>query len=200
MVQIRGERRRAGDVDLDAGRRRHAVDDLVDGLHGFVGQQLALITGEIHLDGRGLAVVALRASRGERITPEVLHGQHVRLVRAQLADHGAVEPVRVVAEGLITLQHDHRGTVGFSFVEGVADAFHRHERRCVGRAQRHRPPLPDHFQGWHEQAEEDSDRHPEQDDRHREGVEHPGEEWPVGMGVGGVGELGAHADFTRQKV
>jgi len=31
-------------------------------------------------------------------------------------------------------------------------------------------------------------------------VEHPGEEWPVGMGVGGVGELGAHADFTRQKV
>ena len=66
------QRRRTGDVGLHAGRRLQPVDDVLDGLDGLVGQRLALVAAQVHLDVGGLAVVALRAGRGERVAPEVL--------------------------------------------------------------------------------------------------------------------------------
>ena len=47
----------------------HNVADRVDGL---VGQRLALIAGEKHLNVGGLAVGALRARRRQRVSPEIL--------------------------------------------------------------------------------------------------------------------------------
>ena len=44
---------------------------LPDGLDRLVGQRLALVAAQIHLDVGGLAVVALRAGRGQRVAPEV---------------------------------------------------------------------------------------------------------------------------------
>ena len=70
---IGDQRRGAGDIGLDARRRRGLVDDVADGVDGLVGQDVALIAGEIDLHVGRLAVVALRAGRRQRIAPEILN-------------------------------------------------------------------------------------------------------------------------------
>ena len=56
---------------------------------GLVGQALALITRQIHLDVGGLAVAALRARGGQRVTPEVLDALDVLLVGLELLDQAS---------------------------------------------------------------------------------------------------------------
>ena len=64
---------RAGDVRRDARRGRDAGDDGLGGLDGFVGQRFALVAVQVDLYVGGLAVVALRAGRGQRVAPEILN-------------------------------------------------------------------------------------------------------------------------------
>ncbi len=52
----------------------------------FFRQGLALVTGEIQLDIRGLTIGALRARRGERIPPEILHVLHMLCIVFQLTN------------------------------------------------------------------------------------------------------------------
>ena len=47
------------------------LDDVAHGGDGLVGQRLAHVAAQIELNVRGLAVVALRPRRGQRIAPEV---------------------------------------------------------------------------------------------------------------------------------
>ncbi len=56
---VGGERRRTRHVGLHPGRGRDAVDDRLGGFDRFIGQGLALVACEVHLDVGGLAVVAL---------------------------------------------------------------------------------------------------------------------------------------------
>ena len=65
------ERRSAGDVGLHPVRRRRLVDDLAHGGDGLVGHRLAHVAAQIDLHVGGLAVGALCAGCGQRITPEV---------------------------------------------------------------------------------------------------------------------------------
>ena len=67
------ERCRAGDIDLDTGRRRRPIDDIPNRRHGFLAQGRALVAGQIQLHIDGLAVGALRARRRESIPPQILH-------------------------------------------------------------------------------------------------------------------------------
>ena len=62
------------------------VDDLLHGLDRFVGQRLALVAGEVHLDVGGLAVVALRARAGQRVAPQILNVLNVFGVGVELLD------------------------------------------------------------------------------------------------------------------
>ena len=72
-LHIRNERRRAGDIGLDTGRRRCPRDDIADRRHRFLPQGRALVAGQIQLHICGLAVGALRARRRESISPQILH-------------------------------------------------------------------------------------------------------------------------------
>ena len=58
---------------------------LLHGLDRLVGQRLALVAGQVHLDVDGLAVVALRAGGGQRVAPEVLDVLDVLGVGLELA-------------------------------------------------------------------------------------------------------------------
>ena len=84
-VLVRCQRGGTGDERLHARRRLHAVDDALDGLDRLVGQRLALVACQVHLDVGGLAVVALRARGGQRVAPEVLNALDVLLVGLELA-------------------------------------------------------------------------------------------------------------------
>ena len=71
-----------------------------------------------------------------RIAPEILDVPHMFWIVLQLTNQTIVVLVGIVAEGLLTLQDDHRRTVGISFVEVLTHARHRLERRCIGGIQR----------------------------------------------------------------
>jgi hypothetical protein len=90
----------------------------------------------------------------------------VASVGFQPVDHVVVEPVCLVAEGLIAFEHDHRRTVGLEFVEHLADAGHRDHRGSLVRAHRHRPHLADHFELRHGDVHQGHERDPPDDDRH----------------------------------
>ena len=124
-VGVGDQRRRAGDVGRHPGRRRHAFDCLLGGVHRLVGQRLAHVSGQIHLDIGGLAVGALRAPGGERVAPEILNVFNVFGVGVELGDDLVVVVVRIVAERLVALQDDHHRGVGPELVENLADAVHR---------------------------------------------------------------------------
>ena len=55
----------------------------------------------------------------------------------QLTNQTVVVLVNIVAEALLTLQDDHRHTVGIRFVEDLTHALHRLERRRVCGIQRY---------------------------------------------------------------
>ena len=69
---------------------------LLDRLDRLVGQRLALVAGEIHLDVGGLAVVALRTRAGQRIAPQILDVLDVFGVGIELFDDLVVVRVRLV--------------------------------------------------------------------------------------------------------
>ena len=95
-------------------------------------------------------------------------------VRLELVDQGVVIVVGVVAERLVAFQHDHRRAVGVEFLEVLADALHRLHRRRVLGAQRHRVCFADLFQLRHDDVQDDGERQPEQQDRHREQADRTG--------------------------
>ena len=69
VLHIRNQRCRAGEIDLDPGRRRRPLYDIPDRRHGFLPQGGALVAGQIQLHICGLAIGALRARRRESISP-----------------------------------------------------------------------------------------------------------------------------------
>ena len=89
------------------------------------------LTGEIQLNIRGLAIGALRGGRREWIPPEILDVLHMLRIVFQLTNQPVVVLVSIVAEGLLTLQDDHRHTVGIGFLEDLTHALHRLERRRI---------------------------------------------------------------------
>ena len=142
--------RGAGDIGLDARRRRGVVDDVAHRIDGLIGQRLALVAGEVQLHQCRLAVGALRAGRRQRITPEILNVLDVLGVLGELLDQAVVVVVRVGTERLIALQDDHRRTVGIELVEHLADAFTGLQRRRILGAQRHVVRFGDGLQLRHE--------------------------------------------------
>ena len=88
------------------------------------------LPAQVDLDVGGLAVGALRAGRGQRVAPEVLDVLDVLGVGLELLDHVVVVAVRLVAERLVALQHDHRRAVGVELLEVGADVLHRDHRGC----------------------------------------------------------------------
>ena len=168
-LEVVGDQRRgAGDVGLDPGRRRSVGHDLADGVDRLVGHRLTLIAPQVQLHQSGLAVLALRAGRGQRIAPEVLDVLDVLGVRRQLLDQGVVELVGVGAQGLIAFEDDHRVAVGIELAEDLADVLHRLQRRRIGRALRHRMSRADDLQLWGEDVRQRGDGDPEDGDRHGE--------------------------------
>lgn len=117
---------------------RSLLDQLPNCRHGFVTGSRACISVQVHLNIGGLAVLALRGAAGERIAPEVLHVLHVLVVVFQQPNQAVVVSVRVVAELLLALQQDHGQRAGVGFLEVLAEALHRLERRRPNGTQRHR--------------------------------------------------------------
>ena len=137
--EVVGDQRRCpGDIGLHTRWRRGVGDDLADRVDRFVGRRLTLISVQVELHGRGLAVLALRSTGRERVTPEVLDVFHVFGVRRQPLDQPVVELVCVGTQRLVALEHDHRRAVGVEFTEHLPDVAHRHDRRCVRRVETHR--------------------------------------------------------------
>ena len=88
-----------------------------------VAKACALVTGEIQLHICGLTIGALRGARREWITPEILDVLHMLRIVFQLTNQAVVVLVSIVAEGLLTLQDDHRDTaVGIRFLEVLVHA------------------------------------------------------------------------------
>src|SRR5262249_21616897 len=83
--RIRSDRRRTGDIDLDARRCRRARHDVADRVERLVPDRLARLTGEVQLDVHSLAVGALRRAGREWIPPEVVDVLNVLRVFAELA-------------------------------------------------------------------------------------------------------------------
>ena len=199
-VHVVRQRRRAGDVSHDPGRRGLVVDDLADGLDGFVGLRGALVTGDIDLDIGSLGIGALSARRGEPVTPEVLDVLDVLGVLAQFAHDVVVVAVRGVAERLLTFHHDHDRAVGTELVEVVPHPHHRLiRRRFQGRHWRGMV-FADDFQARNGDVDHDSQRDPGQDDRNREDANEMRDKRAVRFGCCALRVGVGHADFTRQNV
>ena len=153
-----------------------------------------MVTCEIHLDIRGLAVAAFRTRRGERVPPEILDVIHVLWVRSQLTNQLVVVRVCVGTERLLTLQDDHREAVGIGFLEYLAHVLHRLVRRRVFGHLRYGAFLADVFQRRYGEEQYGSDRQPPDDDRNRQSVDRPRDErWTVSH------QVVAHVAFERVK-
>ena len=188
------ERRGAGDVRLDAGRRRGARDDVADRLDGLVRQGLALIARQIQLNVGSLPVGALRARGGQRVPPEVLDVLDMLLVGFELVDQTVIEVVRVLAEGLVAFQDDHHRTVGIELLEVLAHALHRQHRGGVVGGQRHRVRFAHLLQLRRDEVHHHDECDPPQQDGHGEQPDEPRDHRVCAhVGI-------RHADFTRQNV
>ena len=136
-----------------------------------------MVTCEIHLDIRGLAITAFRTRRRERIPPEILHVIYVLRVGSQLTNQFVVVGVRVRVERLLTLQDDHREAVGIGFLEYLAHVLHRLVRRRIFGNLRYGTFLPNLFQRRNGEEQDGSDRHPPNDDGHRQSMDRPRNQW-----------------------
>ena len=183
---ISDQGRGAGDIGLDTRRRRCVIDDVPDRIDGLIGQRLALVAGEVQLHQCRLAVGALRAGRRQRIAPEILNVLYVLGVLGELLNQAVVVLVRVRAERLITLQDDHRRTVGIELAEHLADTFAGLQRRRILRAQRHIVRFGNGLQLRHEDIRQHRQAQPEQRNEHREPPDEVGD------------PLGPHPDLSRQ--
>ena len=183
----------AGHVGLHPWRRRHRGDDVAHGGHRLLTGPGALGADQEDLYIGGLAVRALRARSGQRVTPEVLDVLHVPPVRMELRDDLVVELVRAVAELVLPLQDHHRRGIRIELLEHVTDVHHAVKCRRVLRRQRHRMLVRDGVQRRSQHAQTYRDEHPENDDRDRQDVDQPGDDRATLRGV-----RVAHTDFTRQ--
>jgi hypothetical protein len=122
---------------IAAGRHWRPPHDVPDGFGRFVRQGRGQPTGEVHLDICGLIIGALRGARREWIAPEILDVVHMLRIVLQLTNQPIVVLVSIVAEGLLTLQDDHRRSVGIRFPEVLTHARRRLERRRIVGTQRH---------------------------------------------------------------
>ncbi len=184
--------RRAAHVSLDPGRGRGLVDDLADGGDRFVGLIPAGVTGEVHLDQRGFAVVALRARRRQRITPEVLNVLNVFGVGGHLGDQHVGELVRLGAQRLIAFQHEGDEAVGVVLAEHLPDPLGGDQRRRVLGTLRHVVDPPDLFKRRDQGIAQSGQRQPEDGDRDRQDADQPRN---AGRGAVTV----AHPDLSKQK-
>src|SRR6185437_14984369 len=66
VKRVRGERRRAADIDLESGRRGVLRDEVTNGVNGLIRLNLADIACKTQKYVRGLAVDALRSGGGDR--------------------------------------------------------------------------------------------------------------------------------------
>ena len=153
------------------------VHDVLDGFDRFVPQSLAQLTDEVQLNIGGLTVGALRGARREGIPPEILDVLHMRRIVFQLTNHIIVVPVSIVAQGLLTLQDDHRHTLGIGFLEILTHALHRLDRWRILRSQRYRMLSLDLLQRGNTDSHNDGDRQPRQDDEHRKSMDRPRYKW-----------------------
>ena len=110
----------------------------------------------------------------QRVAPEVLDVFDVLGVGLEVGDHVVVEPVCVLAERFVALQHDHRRVVGIELLEDLADAHHRGHRRCLFWGHRHRAHLANNFELRHGQVEQHDERDPAEDDRDCQPADPPG--------------------------
>ncbi len=182
-----------GEVGLDARRWLHVVDGGADRVDGLVRRRLALGSVEKELNVGGLAVAALGSRRRQRVSPEVLDVLNVLLVLFQFVNHRVIEFVGVGAEWLVAFQDDHRRTVGVELVEYLADVFERLIRRRLGGAEADVVQPADLFQLRHKDIRHGRQRHPEQQDGHRQAVNGVRDD-------GTATAVIAHPDLSRQKV
>ena len=126
--------RGAGDVGLDPRGRRRLVHDIAYRVDRLIGQGRALVTGEVNLHQRRLAVGALGTGGRQRIPPEVLNVFHMLGVLGELVNQAVVVVVGVGTERLVALQDDHRRAVRVELLEHLADAFAGLQRRRILRA------------------------------------------------------------------
>ena len=138
LAAVGGQRTGAGDIGLDARRRRHGIDDALHRGDRLVGLGAALVAAQVQLHVGRFGVGALRARRGQRVTPEVVDVLDVGLVRRQFVDQLVVEAVCLIAELVLTFQQHHRGGVGIELLKVLADAQHRDRRRRIPGGHRHR--------------------------------------------------------------
>jgi len=138
--------RGAGDVGLHPRRRRSVGHDLANAVDRFVGQRLTLVAAQVDLHQSGLAVLALRTTRRQRVAPEVLNVLDVGGVGVELLDQDVVVVVGVLAELLVALEDDHRGTVGVELLKLLPDVAHRHDRGRIRGVHRHGPLFADGLQ------------------------------------------------------
>ena len=103
-------------------------------------------------------------------------------------NQAVVVVVGVGAERLITLQDDHRRTVGVELVEHLADTFTGLQRRRVLGAQRHIVRFGNGLQLRHEDIRQHRQAQPEQRNEHRVAPDEVGN------------SLRAHPDLSRQYV
>ena len=171
-------RRRAGEIGVNAGRRRRFRDDVAHRVDRLQRQRLALVACEEDLNVGGLAVRTLRTRGRQRIAPEVLHMLDVRGVLVEPLDQLVVVRVRVGAERLVTFEHHHRGAVGVELTEHLADPFERLQRRRIGGGQPHVLLFTDRLELRHQYVRQTGDDDPEQHDRHAQPTNPLGD--PVG--------------------
>jgi hypothetical protein len=164
-VLIGCQRSRTRHEDLHAVGWLKAGHDVLNGLDGLVGQRLALIATQVDLNVGGLAVVALRARRGQRVAPEVLDVLDVLGIGLELLDHLVVEGVGRATQRLLALQHDHRRTVRVELFEGLTDPLHGDHRRRLVRRHRDRTHLADLFELRNGDVQHRDDCDPDEDDR-----------------------------------
>ena len=197
--EVVGEQRcGAGDVGLDPRWCRRGGHDVAHGVHGLVGQGLALVAPQVHLHVGGFAVLALRGARRQRVPPEVLDVFDVGVV-GQLLDQGVVEVVGVGAQGLLAFEHDHRRAVGIELAEDMADVHHRLQRRRIRRALRHRMGRSDHLQLRRADVRQRGDGDPEQHDGHRQAADPARHPRTLNRTLGRIFDaVLAHADLSRQ--
>ncbi|SLC79415.1 Uncharacterised protein [Mycobacteroides abscessus subsp. massiliense] len=205
MVHVGLQRTGAGDVHGEPIRQLVAVlgpvrlelfDDVSGGLGGFVGQCLAHVSREVHLNVGGLAVGALRTGLGQRITPEILNVLNVFGVGTQTRHHLVVELVGARAQSFLPFEHDHDHAVGVRLLEHLAHVLHRLHRRRTLRAQRDRMLLAHLLQLRNEGIQGKDDGQPADDDGDRQAADPFGQEGGFGRRTSCVRP--AHADFTKQ--
>jgi len=184
--------RRTADVGLHPGWRRSLVDDVAHGDHRLIRLAAAGVTGQVRVDQGGLAVVALRPRRGQRVTPEVLNMLDVLLVGRHAGNQGVSVAVRLLTERLSPLDHDGGEAVGVVLAEHLSHPLAGDHRRCVlgGLCD---VVDPTHFLEWRNECiGGGGQRQPEDGDRNRELADQVGD---AGRAFGGAE---AHPDLSRQ--